>query len=535
MKKQSKIFMLLIVLAMAITTAFALVACDNGGGDIPVPQRWTVTFNTHGGSTVTSQTVDDGTTATRPVADPTRAGYDFVDWFTAQTGGQVFNFATSIIANTTIHAQWIREDITPDPTAPSVPLNFVATAGNGQVVLSWTTPANNGGSAITLYQVQVGSGAWQTAASPHTATGLTNGTHYTFRVRAVNAIGNSAYATQTATPTVPVLQTPSYTIPSAFTDVVIGTQLSTLTLPARWSWVNDNQAVGAVGTRTFEAEYTPADSNFYAVTRPVSVTVVQATPTYTTPSAFTDVAFGTQLSTLTIPARWSWVNGNQAVGVVGTRTFDAEYTPADSNFYSVTRPVSVSVVYVEVILSFETNGGNAISSITVNLNTEYGVLSTPTRAGFRFAGWWTQNGTTNNNWGSEVTTNTVVTNANNHTLFARWQLEFVQISTGNWHSTAIDAAGNIWTWGSGLSGQLGNGYSASQYRPRMITQVFDGATNNLIPAPVFTEISAGGGHSIAIDIAGNIWTWGNGSNGQLGHGNRVEQWRPRRITQVFVG
>jgi len=106
MKKHSKLLTLLIILAMTVTTAFVLIACDDNGYT-PTTQRWTVTFNTHGGSPITSQTVDNNTTATRPPTNPTRDGYTFVDWYTAQTDGQAFNFATPITSNTIIHARWI--------------------------------------------------------------------------------------------------------------------------------------------------------------------------------------------------------------------------------------------------------------------------------------------------------------------------------------------------------------------------------------------------------------------------------------------
>jgi Fibronectin type III domain. len=89
-------------------------------------------------------------------------------------------------------------------TAPDTPQSFTATPGNGQVALSWTTPADDGGSAITKYEVSSDNGGTWTDASTstaHTFTGLTSGTAYTFKVRAVNAIGNGAEATATATPT----------------------------------------------------------------------------------------------------------------------------------------------------------------------------------------------------------------------------------------------------------------------------------------------------------------------------------------------
>ena len=84
------------------------------------------------------------------------------------------------------------------PDAPGSPK---ATAGDKQVVLTWTTPANNG-SALTGYAYRdstVGANkkwsAWQditgsgATTTTHTVTGLTNNTAYWFQVRAKNGVG----------------------------------------------------------------------------------------------------------------------------------------------------------------------------------------------------------------------------------------------------------------------------------------------------------------------------------------------------------
>ena len=97
-------------------------------------------------------------------------------------------------------------------TTPAAP-ELSATPGNGKVTLAWTPP-DNGGSAITKYQYHrkegTGSfGAWQAIPSsgvgePHetryTVTNLTNGTAYTFEVRAKNAAGADAASTVSVTP-----------------------------------------------------------------------------------------------------------------------------------------------------------------------------------------------------------------------------------------------------------------------------------------------------------------------------------------------
>jgi len=86
-------------------------------------------------------------------------------------------------------------------TTPTQPRNFTVTPGNTVAILSWSTPASNGGSAIARYQVSTNSGmSWVNASSStsHTFTGLSAGTTYTFRVRAVNSTGAGASASVTA-------------------------------------------------------------------------------------------------------------------------------------------------------------------------------------------------------------------------------------------------------------------------------------------------------------------------------------------------
>ncbi len=71
----------------------------------------TVTFDSRGGSTVAPQTVDYNTTASVPVP-PTRTGYAFDGWYTATTGGTLWDFATPITSDTTVYAQWTIDQYT---------------------------------------------------------------------------------------------------------------------------------------------------------------------------------------------------------------------------------------------------------------------------------------------------------------------------------------------------------------------------------------------------------------------------------------
>ena len=93
------------------------------------------------------------------------------------------------------------------PSAVSTPST---SAGNGQVAVSWNAPASNG-SPIIEYEVDISPGASATtAARNRTFTGLSNGTTYTFRVRARNAVGWGPWGgSRSATPSAPKTATVS--------------------------------------------------------------------------------------------------------------------------------------------------------------------------------------------------------------------------------------------------------------------------------------------------------------------------------------
>jgi predicted phage tail protein len=79
------------------------------------------------------------------------------------------------------------------PTAPDPPIDVTGVAGNGLVTVSWTAPSNTGGSGLTAYAVTASPDGLTCAVAPPTTTCdvtlLSNGTAYTFTVRATNSSG----------------------------------------------------------------------------------------------------------------------------------------------------------------------------------------------------------------------------------------------------------------------------------------------------------------------------------------------------------
>jgi len=98
---------------------------------------------------------------------------------------------------------------TPGPTAPAAPTGLVATPGNASASIAFNAGASNG-AAITNYKYSLDNGAsWTTrspssTASPIAITGLTNGTSYSIKLRAINTAGDGVPSdTVSVTPAAP--------------------------------------------------------------------------------------------------------------------------------------------------------------------------------------------------------------------------------------------------------------------------------------------------------------------------------------------
>ena len=102
--------------------------------------------------------------------------------------------------------------------------------------------------------------------------------------------------------------------------------------------------------------------------------------------------------------------------------------------------------------------------------------------------------------------------------------QVIQVECGGAHTVARTSLEVLYTFGRGRCGRLGHGDEKDQRLPKLVS-AFKG---NVLGKRVET-VACGWGHTVALDAEGNVHSFGRGDNGQLGHGTETNEYSPRRI------
>lgn len=99
---------------------------------------------------------------------------------------------------------------------------------------------------------------------------------------------------------------------------------------------------------------------------------------------------------------------------------------------------------------------------------------------------------------------------------------YLQVDAGSTHACALTAAGDIYCWGAGGNGQLGNASNFHSADPVLV---------NRPAGETFTDVTAGGWFTCAATSSGQAYCWGWGDAGRLGNGTSNDQNVPTAVSQ----
>ncbi|GAA3884738.1 hypothetical protein GCM10022381_28650 [Leifsonia kafniensis] len=352
----------------------------------PPVVTWTITFDTRGGSDVAAVIVDNGTVITSPKS-PTRTGYSFKGWYTAASNGSAWNFATPVTADATVYAQWTAEKRTVTFDAQGGSKVTALSTDYNTAVKAPKSPTRTGYTFANWYTKSTGGSVWNFATT--VTKNVTVYAQWTAEKRTItfDAQGGSKitalstdYNTAVKAPKSPTRT--GYTFANWYTQSTGGsvwnfatTVTKNVTVYAQWTVQKRTITFDAQGGSKITALSTNYNT---AVKAPKSPTRTG----YTFSGWYTKSTGGS-----------SW---NFNAKVTANATAYAHWTVLKKN------------------VTFNSQGGSKVATVTTNYNTAIKAPKSPTRSGYTFSGWYTKS-TGGSVWKftSKVTQHT--------TVYAHWK------------------------------------------------------------------------------------------------------------------
>lgn len=96
-------------------------------------------------------------------------------------------------------------------------------------------------------------------------------------------------------------------------------------------------------------------------------------------------------------------------------------------------------------------------------------------------------------------------------MYMKEQPLISDIAAGGRHSLVVTDEGVLYTFGYGTNGQLGLKSTSNKVRPHLVKDLF---------GQKVIQVAAGWNHSLVITANGDIWACGYGAHGQLGLGDK---------------
>ena len=486
--------------------------------------------------TTPSQTSKTATTATISWTAPTdnggRAITDYLIQFSADGGTNWTTFSDSVSTVTSVTVTGLTRGTSylfrvaaanPEGTGsyseasvavipavvPAVPTSLALTSKTAtSLSLSWTAPTNNGGRELTDYSVEFSTDGinWNTfndgtsTTTSATITGLSRGTTYQVRIKAVNPEGSSAATTLASL------------IPAVKAGPITNISLTSKTAnSASISWT------------------APTDNGGRAITD----YVIQYATEITENTVWTTVSDGVSATTSSMIG--SLTRGTPFFFRVATVTAEGE-----SSYLELTGSVIPAVppsAPTGLILTDKTETSLSISWIAPTDNGGRAITDYIVEYSTNGTNWTTFND------GTSATTSAIITGLTRSQSYqvrvkasnpegdssaavskTSGDFSFGVISTGDSHACAIVAGGTVKCWGANDNGQLGDGTTNPQSSAISVL--------GITPANPAVSIDAGSSHTCVILADGTVQCWGANGNAQLGDGTTTQRNIPTTVSGI---
>lgn len=385
------------------------------------------------------------------------------------------------------------------PTTPNPPTGLTATAGNGQVGLSWTAPTTNTNSTpitdlagYNVYYGTVSGGPYSLAntslitGTSYTVTGLTNGTPYYFVATAVDnesSPNTSAHSTEaTATPAATINNPPTASAAASPTS----------------------------GTAPLAVNFTGGCTDSDGSCISYSWNFGDGSPTSSTQNpAHTYSSAGTYTATLTV-------------------TDDDGATDTDTVSITVSAGGALTVTATTNSTEAALNINTGIAAMTLTCTVGGGSPTSLEGRCYASDSWQTipsgNSMTCSYASPGRYTPGCRVNGATTDDADAPIYIGYSgpRVAAGTSHTCFLNGSGAVKCMGNGIDGQLGDGNSADSATPVQVQGLTGGAF----------DVSAGEDHSCAIVSDGNVMCWGKNDRGQLGDGTNNNSATPVHVSNL---
>ncbi len=455
--------------------------------------EYTITFNTNGGNSIPTQTINFNATLNLPSA--TKVDYSFAGWFTDVDLTQAAP-TTMPAQNISLYAKWM---------------------------IKWELLSSS-------------------SSAEHSTTLTSTGRVFMWGYNSNSQLGDGT----TTNRNVPIEITPSFSLASGdkITSLSLGWRHSSaLTSTGRvfmWGWNRDCQL--GDGTDTDKNVPTEITSNFSLASNDKIIALSLG------------VQHSSALSAMGRVFMWGYnVAGQLGDGTSTTRSIPTEITTGFSLFAGETIiSISLSIDHSSALTSTgrvfmwgwnrdgQLGDGTSITrnvptEITSNFSLPIGekILSLSmgsshssafTSTGRVFMWGYNQFGQLGN--GMNVNRN-LPTEITSNFSFSEGE-KIISLSLGSTHSSALTSTGRVFIWGSNEYGKLGDGTNTDKNVPTEITSSF-----SLIAGEKIISLSLGWYHSLALTSTARVYAWGANWNNSLGDGTSSNRNVPTEITSRF--